>query len=65
MKAGKSMTDASGRLDLAAQLRKAAERLEFDRAVLLDTAKVLESDAARITPPPVWPVSSAWKTACG
>ena len=52
---GKSMADAAGRDKLAKQLRAAADQFEFARAVLLDAAKVLESDVQRMTPPIVWP----------
>lgn len=52
---GQPMTDAAGRAKLAKQLREEAERFEWASAVMIDAAKVLESDVQRMTPPIVWP----------
>ena len=52
---GNCMTDAAGRAKLAKQLREEAERFKWASAVMIDAAKVLESDVQRMTPPLVWP----------
>ena len=52
---GYCMTDAAGRAKLAKELREEAARFEWAYAVMIDAAKVLESDVARMTPPIVWP----------
>ena len=56
---GGNMMDGPGMLLLARQLRQAADRMEFDRAVMIDAAKVLESMAHKLIGPLVWPTLPA------